>query len=104
MRRYLYPILLSFILFSCSKSSNGPVPVPPNDTPVDSLGSWKAVGSISAPGGINDIWFTSPSTGFTAVTDGYLYRSQDSGKTWTKLSNTYINTADQAINLFFVGD
>jgi len=96
-------LLLSAILFSCSKSSNGPTPVPPGGTPKDSLGNWKVVDSISAPNGIYDIWFTSPSQGFTAVSDGYLYKSQDSGKTWTKISNTNINP-DLAINLFFVGD
>ncbi|MBN8851694.1 MAG: hypothetical protein BGO55_05285 [Sphingobacteriales bacterium 50-39] len=97
-------LLLSFILFSCSKSGNGPTPAPPNSTPTDTLGSWKVVGRIPIPGGINDIWFTSPSQGFTAVQDGYLYKSQDSGKTWTKIPNTYINSQDEAINLFFVGD
>jgi len=80
------------------------VTVPPNNTPTDTLGDWKIVGNIASPNGINDIWFTSPSQGFSAVTDGYLYKSQDSGKTWTKLSNTYINSGDQAINLFFIGD
>ena len=97
-------LLLSIILFSCSKSGNGPTTPPPGSTPTDTLGSWKVVDSISSPAGINDIWFTSPSQGFAAVTDGYLYKSQDSGKTWTKIPNTNINTTDQAINLFFVGD
>lgn len=104
MRRYLWLFLPSLILFSCSKSGNGPVPVPPNDTPVDSLGNWKVVDSITSPNGIYDIWFTSPSQGFTTVSDGYLYNSQDSGKTWTKIPNNYVNPNDPTLNLFFVGD
>jgi photosystem II stability/assembly factor-like uncharacterized protein len=103
MRSYVCALLLSIFLFSCSKSSNGPTTT--GSTPTDSLGDWHTVGSIATgPDGINDIWFTSGTNGYAAVTDGYVYKSQDSGKTWTKLSGTYINGSDQAINLFFLDD
>jgi photosystem II stability/assembly factor-like uncharacterized protein len=104
MRSYLSTIFFSVILFSCSKSNNSPTVAPPGSTPTDTLGNWKVVGSISVPNGINDIWFTSAATGYSAATDGYIYKSQDSGKTWTKLPNTYLNQSDQAINLFFIDD
>jgi photosystem II stability/assembly factor-like uncharacterized protein len=96
-------LLVSLVLFSCSKSKDHPLP-PPDSTPKDSLFDWKSVGNIQAPGGINDIWFTSASKGFAAVTDGNLYQSSDSGKTWTKIPGTYSNNTGGMFNLFFVGD
>ena len=106
MKRILIPLFfLSLVLFSCSKSNNGSGSSnPPPNTPADSLFSWKVMGNIQGPGGISDIWFTSPSKGFAAVTDGNLYQSLDSGKTWTKIPNTLSNNTGGMSNLFFVGD
>jgi len=96
-------LLLSLILFSCSKSNNDNSITPPNNnTPKDSLFAWKSVGSITSPDGISDIWFTSPSKGFAAVSDGYLYQSLDSGKTWTKIPNSFSSSTGGMSNLFFV--
>lgn len=92
MRTYLIQFLLvsSFIvLFSCSKSgNNSPVPVGPAQAPkVDSLFSWQKIGG-SGSHGIFDIWFTSLSKGNYAGSDGNIYQSLDSGKSWSKIPNS----------------
>lgn len=110
MRRYLCLILLSVIFFSCHKSNNSPSTGPtgngtdttgtrPGDT--SAAKGWKLLGSIPSHPAINDICFTSPSKGFAAVTDGYLYQTSDSGWTWTKIPNSFSGSSGMS-NLFFV--
>ncbi len=79
---------------SCRKSNYSP-PV----TPVipDSLLSWNVIGNV--PGtSLEDIWFTSASTGFTL--GDKIYQTNDGGVTWTAIPNT--SEINNFFNLFFV--
>jgi len=98
--------LLPLVLFSCSRSNPGPSGNGSTDTtsrPNGASYSWKIIGKTASSQPIIDIWFTSPSKGFAAVADGYLWQSLDSGKTWTRIPNTYASTANSLgmSNLFF---
>jgi len=101
-------LLYTLLLFcSCSKPNDNPVPPPGNpNNPAppaapDSLLSWKVTDSISNTQGLVDIWFNSPSKGFVAAVDGSLYRTVDSGKTWTYISSP---RPRDLINIFFATD
>ena len=79
---------------SCRKSNYSP-PV----TPVipDSLLNWNVIGNI--PGKpLEDIWFTSPSRGFTV--GDKIYQTNDGGLTWAAIPNT--SEINNFFNLFFV--
>jgi len=96
-----------FFVFSCSRSNPGPTPNPTTDSSgnrpaADSLFSWKIIGHINtSPKGLIDIWFTSPSKGFVAAADGYLYQSLDSGKTWSQIPGTLSYGME---SFFFLGN
>jgi len=92
-------LVLPVLFLSCSKPNDNPSPIA-----TDSLFSWKVVGNIPSPRGVSDIWFTSPSKGFAAVTDRNLYRTVDSGKTWSIIPNTKDSSAGGMFYFFFVDD
>jgi len=97
-KKLIFSIGISLLLFSCGKTiDTGSVIINP-PTSGDSLFLWQKISQIQSHAAF-DIWFTSPSHGFAAVTDGNLYQSSDSGHTWTIIPNSGSNTMS---NLMFV--
>ena len=89
MKTKLIVFLVILMQMSCRKSNYTPPVIP------DSLFNWKVIGAIPNAY-LDDIWFTSPSTGFTISES--IYQTHDSGKTWTSTGKSAVNSF---YNLFF---
>jgi photosystem II stability/assembly factor-like uncharacterized protein len=85
MNKYLFMALLSIVIISCSKSNDtsGSEPSFP-----DNLNGWQLINTDFT--GLTDVFFISPAKGF--ITGKGLYRTLDSGKTWTRIfRNEFFN-------------
>lgn len=83
---------------SCRKSNYVP-PVTPVSSPVtpDSLMNWQVIGNIQGIA-LEDIWFTSPTRGFTL--GDKIYQTNDGDASWAVIPNT--SEISNFFNLFFV--
>lgn len=74
-------LILLVYLMACSRGSD---PMPPNPpATLDSLGAWEKVGGFS--GSPLDVAFVSPAKGYICVPYKGIFKSVDSGKTWSLL-------------------
>lgn len=91
----IFILFISISLFSCKKNKNPlnqpnplPVPVVPVVTPPlkDSLLNWSLI-NTGIQEDLLDVFFTSSSTGFVTTHKG-IYRTTDTGATWSKIPDT----------------
>jgi len=79
-----------------------PTPLPP--TAASPLTPWQPLPTDGLPGPwINDVWFATPTTVFI-VADGDVYRSDDSGTTWTLSLSTYRGMRSVAASPAYAAD
>jgi photosystem II stability/assembly factor-like uncharacterized protein len=102
MNRYYWIISLAFIFSACGKDYNPPQNTGEPPGP-DTLLSWTrltpSIFSNAVNGNaFNDVYFTDAANGFLAATDGYLYKSLDSGKNWQRIPSVKINP----LNIHFI--
>jgi len=86
---------IAFLIFSCKKSDNNTINNPlPADVNIRFL-------STNISDGLETVFFTSAGTGFVGGYKGGIYKTIDSGRTWTPLNST----VDLPIySLFFLND